>query len=527
MAERARSGYVPVGQQQFSGGLSLTDGADVVGVDQAVDLMNVLFLPKGGMRQRDGYQRFSSAELTNRVDSLAAYYTVAGARVLIAGNGNRLDALNTSGASTTSVATTASPHYFTRFGAPGNEHMYIANGTDTVRLWNGTAFSTPAYTGTTPTGKFLAVQAVDNRLVCASTPANKDRVLFSDPGVPTTFGANNYVDLHPGSGESITALVAWREFVFAFKETEFFVFYGTSKDNTGQPVFNFRPVSATAGSVGAACSSPDGVYFLDRRGVYVTTGGEPRLISGALDPLFLGGSSLYYTGGVIDTSLLSSARLWWAQGRLYLAFATASANDRLAVYSPRDGWWTLFDMPVAAMCSFRPSTRDELVFGYASGLKHVARYFEGSGYLADDLTTTGTGGTAISSRWRQGWIDYGSQDQKSLRQTKLWGEGIADFAVSRDFELLPGRFDTATFGAASDLWGDGTNPLDTWGGGTGPDTWGPTGTTALWLISQSVSGHVLALHVRNTTLNRTWALHRLEHGFRQGRAPEVKGRAYK
>lgn len=522
MATRT-AGYTPVGQSRFSGGLNLTDGADVVGVDQAVDLLNVLFLPQGGVRQRDGYQRFTSAELTNRIDSLAAFYTVSGTRQLLAGNGARIDVLSTAGTSTANVAPTASPQYFTRFAVPGSEHMYIANGTDTVRRWDGAAFATPAYTGTTPTAKFLAVQAVDNRLVAARTAANPDRVLFSDPGVPTTFGANNYVDLHPGSGEPITALVAWREYVFAFKETEFFVFYGTSTASTGTPVFNYRPVAGVAGSVGAACSSPEGVYFLDRRGVYLTTGGEPRLVSGALDPLFLGGASLYYAGGVMDTSLLSSARMWWSQGRLYLAFSTGTANNRLAVYSPRQGWWTLFDAPVGAMCSFRVGTREELVFAYASGLKHVARYFEGSGYTADDLTTTGTGGTAITSRWRQGWVDYGSQDQKSVRQTKLWGEGAADFAISRDFELLPGRFDTATFGSATDLWGDGTG-TDTWGSGAGPDTWGPTGTTAAWLISQSVSGHVLALHIQNSTLNRTWALHRLEHGFRATRSAEIKGR---
>lgn len=519
-----RKGYSPVGQSRFSGGLSLTDGADVVGPDQAVDLMNVIFLPQGGVAQRSGYQRFTSAELTNRIDSLGAYYTSAGARVLIAGNGNRLDALNTSGTSTANVAPTASPHYFARFGAPGSEHLYIANGTDTVRRWEGAAFATPAYTGTTPTAKYLAVSSVDNRLVAARTAANPDRVLFSDPGVPTTFGANNYVDLHPGSGEPITALVAWREYVLAFKETEFFVFYGTSTSSTGTPIFNYRPVSANAGSVGAACSSPDGVYFLDRRGVWLTTGGEPKLVSGQLDPLFLGGVSLYYTGGVADTSLLSSARLWWAQGRLYLAFSTGTANNRLAVYSPRQGWWTLFDIPASAICSFRTGTREEVVFSYATGLKHIGRYFEGSGYMADDLTTTGTGGTAISSRWRQGWIDYGTQDQKGVRQTMLWGEGVAQFAISRDFELLAGRYDTATFGVSSDLWADGTNPLDTWGGGTGPDTWGPAGTTAAWMIRQSVRGHVLALHVQNTTINTSWALHRLEHQFRATRAPEIKGR---
>lgn len=521
----ARSVYAAVGQSRFAGGLNLVDGSDVIGLDQAADLLNVVFLPQGGMKQRDGYQRFTSAELTNRVDSLAAYYTAAGGRQLIAGDGARLDALNTSGTSTANVATGASPHYFTRFGAPGNEHMYIANGTDTVRRYDGAAFSTPAYTGTTPTGKYLAVSSVDNRLVCARTSANPDRVLFSDPGVPTTFGVNNYVDLHPGSGEAITGMLAWREFIFVFKETEFFVFYGTSVSSTGTPVFNYRPVSGVAGSVGPVCSSPEGVYFMDRRGVWLTTGGEPKLISRQLDPLWLGGASLFYQGGIMATAQVANARLWWSQGRLYLAYSTNSTNDRLAVYNPQVGWWTLYDIPVAAMCSFRTSSREEVVFAYATGLKHVGRYYEGSSFLADDLTTGGTGGTAISSRWRQGWIDYGTQDQKSLRQTKIWGEGATQVGVARDFEILPGRYDPVSFSGSVDLWGDGSGSAGLWGDGSASaPLWGPAGTTTPWLISQSVSGHVLSLMVRNSTLNQTWAVHRLEHGFRRGRAPEVLGR---
>lgn len=510
-----RAGYFPVGQARFSGGLNLTDGADVVSPEQAADLMNVVFLPQGGVRQRDGYQRFSASELTNRPDSLHAHYESDGTKQLMVGNSTRLDVLNTSGTSIANVAPTASPHYFTRFAAPGSEHTLIANGTDTVRRWDGAAFSTPAYTGTTPTARFLAVQATDNRLVAARTIANPDRVLFSDPGVPTTFGANNYVDLHPGDGEAITALVAWREYVIAFKETKFFVFYGTSTSSTGTPIFNYRPVSSLAGSVGAVCASPEGVYFLDRRGVYVTTGGEPKLVSGLLDPLFLGGSSLYYTGGTIDTSLLASARLWWSQGRLYLAFSTGTANNRLAVYNPRYEWWTLFNIPASAMCSFRVSTREEVVFAYASGLKHISRYYEGSGFAADDLTTTGTGGTAISSHWRQGWVGYGSQDNKTIRQTKLWGEGTAQFGLARDFNLSTGRYDTIMFSQTDGaLWDDGWQ----WDDGT---LWGPAGTTKPWLMSQAVSGTVLALMVRNTTLNTTWALHRLEHGFRATRSPEI------
>jgi hypothetical protein len=507
--------YHTASQTKFSGGLNLRDGSDVTAPDQAVDALNVIGLPSGGIRQRDGTQRFSAAELTNRPDSLGAHVESDGTRQLMVGNANRIDVLNTAGASIASVAPTASPQSFVRFAAPGSEHTLIANGTDTVRRWDGTVFSTPAYTGTTPTGKFLAVTSTDNRLVCARTASNPDRVLFSDPGLPTTFGANNYEDLHPGSGEAITALVGWNDYVFAFKETEFFYYYGTGTDAQGEPRFNFRHV-AGAGSVGAACAAPEGVYFLDRRGVYRTTGGRPELVSSALDPLFLGGSSPFYLGGEISAAAFASARMWWMQGRLYVAFSTNVTNDRLAVFSPLDGWWFLHDIPAAAMTTMRISSREEMVFAYATGLKHIGRHAEGSGLLADDLTTTGTGGTAISSRWHQGWPDYGSQDSKTIRQTKVWGEGSCQVGIARDFALAPGRYDPITFSATvGALWNDGWR----WDDGT---TWGPSQTTKPWLLSQAVSGTFLSLVVRNSTLNRSWALHRLEHGFREfSRGPEV------
>jgi hypothetical protein len=513
--------YRTAPQTRFAGGLNLVDGSDVVAPDQAMDAMNVTFLPAGGVRQRDGYQRLSTTELTNRPDSLAAHYESDGTRQLIVSNGNRLDVLNTSGTSIANEVTTAHPHSFIRFAAPGSEHTLIANGTDTIRRWDGAAFSTPVYTGTTPAGSFLAVTPMDNRLVVARTLANPDRVLFSGEGDPLTFGVNNYTDLHPGSGVPITAMVGWNDYVFVFKENEFFYYYGTGTSATGNPVFNFRRI-AGAGSVGAACSSPEGVYFLDRRGVYRTTGGRADLVSSALDPIFLGGSSLFYLGGEANTSALAAARLWWSQGRLYLAFAsgTSATNDRLAVYSPLDGWWTLYDIAVGAMTSFRPATREELMFAYASGLKHVGRYFEGSELAADDMTTGGTGGSAITSRWRQGWVDYGTQESKTIRQTKLWGAGTAQFGLAVDFAINPLRWDTITLSAANDLWGDGTG-TDLWGDGAGTDLWGPSGTTRPWLMSMAAPGTNHSLMIRSA--GSTWAIHRLAHGIRESRGPEVVG----
>jgi hypothetical protein len=60
------------------------------------------------------------------------------------------------------------------------------------------------------------------------------------------------------------------------------------------------------------------------------------------------------------------------------------------------------------------SNQDELVFSYASGLKHIGRH--SSSYTND-------AGTAITSRWQSGWFDYSAPWEKDIRETKIWGYG--------------------------------------------------------------------------------------------------------
>jgi hypothetical protein len=121
------------------------------------------------------------------------------------------------------------------------------------------------------------------------TATNPSRVHFSNPGQPDVGDrrrklgrGRNFIDLTPGDGEQIQAAVTWRELVFIFKETKFFVMWGESTAADGTPVFNVREVvnsrwpwrTAKRSAVGR-----DGVYFLNRRGVYHTNGGDPVLLS--------------------------------------------------------------------------------------------------------------------------------------------------------------------------------------------------------------------------------------------------------
>src|SRR4051812_10200711 len=142
MATAYVNGYQPYAFADFSGGLNLRDKADAVGDKDAIDLLNVTFTEHGAIRQRDGYADITTSDLTNRVDSLSPFYTVAGQRQIIAGCGTRLEALDNVGAVVAAKTGLAGgPYSFARFASPGNEYVYAANGTDTLQRWDGASWT--------------------------------------------------------------------------------------------------------------------------------------------------------------------------------------------------------------------------------------------------------------------------------------------------------------------------------------------------------------------------------------------------
>ena len=399
----------------FGGGLNLRDGPEVVEEDQAIDALNVLFTTRGSVTQRSGYAKFTSVEGTNRYDSLAAFYKSDGTKQLIAGAGNRLEAITAAGAVTASTnAPTANPHYFQRFGGPTAEHIYIANGTDALRRWTGAAFETPTYTGVTPSGKFLGLSVDDNRLVNArftgSTAGNNpSTVRFSMEGDPLTWTATHYEDLTPGDGEEIMGLATWRDLVVVFKQTKFFVFFGQSVDDDGEPEFNKRAVQAGVGlaSPNALAVAEQGIYFLDRSGIYFTDGRQPSRVSDIVEPIFHGGSSVYYQGGELNDASITDVTMTYHDERLWLSFpaSTSADNNRQLVFDPHEKWWSLTDFPAGPMTNFRPGFVEELVFGYSSGGKYIGRYVDGQ-YTADDmgevytnLVTNPKAGSGVTTNW--------------------------------------------------------------------------------------------------------------------------------
>ncbi len=542
-------GYQPFPFTDFSGGINLRDKSDTVGDKEAIDLLNVTFTDHGAIRQRDGYADVTTADLTNRVDSLCAYYNAAGTKHLIAGAGTRLEALTAAGAIAASkTGLTGGPYSFARFAAPGSEHLYAANGLDTLQRWDGSAWTAPTATvngvaaqAMPKAGSITVTAAVAggtsgtnaaNRLVATgygtgttsgpgATASNPSRVHFSNPGAPDvweTDGASgrgrNFVDLTPGDGEQIMAAVTWRELVFVFKETKFFVMWGESTAADGTPVFNFREVVNGIGLAGklAVCVGRDGVYFFNRRGVYHTSGGDPTLLSDRISPLWTGDPEVYYQGKPINLASIATVRMTWLNEQLYVSVptGTSSANDRLLVFDTQHQWWSIYDIPAAALTGFRRVDTDELLVGYSSGPNRVGRHALG---ILDDR------GVNMDSWWRSGWSDYNQPTQKTIRETKIWATGALNVGFSTDFNptqtsvATPAFTATATWPSPGGTWADW---LLTTGG-----NWPSAGSTVARLVRRAVRGTTFSTQFASHPSTKTWTVHRVVRHLRETREASI------
>ncbi len=517
-------------------GLNLRDKSDTVSDAEAIDALNVVFTRAGAVSQRDGFGVLTSAALNNQPDSMIDY-TNSGTRYLVVGNGSRLDSLSTTGVSQGNAAPTASPHYFARYGAPGTEQLYIANGTDQVRLLDGTTYSIPDFeldddsTDVALVANYLAVDATSNRLVAADltgsnfTNANdSSTVRWSEVGEPRLWAQTNFNRLSPGDGENIMGVVSWRELIIVFKETKFFVFYGTSIDSTGAPVFDYRVVD---GGIGLASSravsvAKDGVYFLDRKGVYRTRGAEAEYMSTEVEPIFRGGTSAFFQGGELLHSQITNCVMHVHEERVHLAYtSTSTTNNYMLVYDTRYGWWSLFDIPASSMASFRPADNFELVFGYSAGANDVGRY--SSLYTADASAN-------IASRWQSGWNNYGQPSQKTVRETQVTGEGKIDVGTAVDYAISSER-EELDFSVTQPVW-DGV----AWDN----VNWGPIASHQFEFNRNAVRGTVFSLMLEGVAPSaqplwgtdlwgtaewsgpQPWTAHNVEQHIREVRAPSIE-----
>jgi len=392
------------------------------------------------------------------------------------------------------------------------EAAYAGNGTDTLRKWSGSAWSAPTasvkavgestFTAARamPKAGAICVMPTNNRLVATGfatttgaphgATSSPSHVYFSQPGDPEKWDNNEFEQLTPGDGEKIMSAIAWQDFVFVFKESRFFRFNGESFNPDGVASFDYIPIEANAGLVSrrALTAGRDGVYFLDRKGLYRTTGGVPTLLSSLLDPLFYGTPPPYWLRGAINQSQITQASLAWHEEQIYLSvpLKDSTTADAIFVFDPRYGWWSFYRIGASCVAPWRAGSSAELFFGYATGGNHIGRY--GQSFVTDGATSElwgdGSGddvwgagtdiddvwaaGADINGYWRGAWDSYGSPNKKTWKEARLWGSGKVSMGVATDFDLVAPAYREVNF-ITVELWSDSSG--DVWGDGTGTDVW--------------------------------------------------------
>jgi hypothetical protein len=421
------------------GGLDLRDDPQEVSLGAALDGLNVDMSLPGRLKARGGYAKFTAAAADAPYSSLMPFYRTSSAtQRLVAIKGTTgavnsvLQVLDINGTVFASQNVSDYPHAaMVRFGTPINEFVLAwpfryTNGAPTP-LATGYQWSTVgSWVAVAVSGSYgasaAAAQKSENRvMVAAQVTAGQGPVIwFSAAGNPLSY--SDYVDVTPGDGEYVVNLTSYRDLVFAFKQTKFFVFYGNDTSSTGTLVPKYRSVDA---GIGCACprgavAAPEGVYFLDRTGVYLTTGSTPRKVSGPLDPLFGKGSlPSYYQGSAINWASIEWATLDYYNGALMLSVPTgvSTTNDTTFVFDVASQQWMPWNLKANGVTSFRIGDQEELVFSLSSGTNDIVR-------MGQPFTYTTDAGTAIATRYRTGFWNPGDPGAEAwVREILLDGVG--------------------------------------------------------------------------------------------------------
>ncbi len=415
-------GFTPVAFGRFPGLDLRTDPEE----SSCVDNYNVDLATPGMVKTRDGLASFATLAFSG-LPVMHGFSTTSPGDALAVSNPSSSSTYiydNLGALVSTTVASNAGN--FAQLGTPTLERLYFV-GTAGLFYWDSTGvFGGPQ--ATAPAGRYVGVQPTEGRLIIASPTTH--RVQFSAAGDATTWPANNYVTLTPGDGEQIQGVVTWRDLVFVFKRTKFFVFYGNSVDASGNSIFNYRTVDAGVGlTAGPSCvATPGGVYFAAEPGIFLTTGGPPQKVSGVLDPWFsdtISGSLLFGEGTPPSAFGSAGTRLAWVDDRLVVTSDVSGVGT--AVYWPQaDAWarWS-FSGRIAGWDHNHDGNTD--VF-------YVPRF--SSSLLRQAPGQTTDNANPIISRWRSGFYTLGDEREKTIRETLVWGTGTIDVQMARNFGPL-------------------------------------------------------------------------------------------
>lgn len=268
--------------------------------------------------------------------------------------------------------------------ATQNDTLWIVNGEDANRQWDGTTFAVQG--GSPPAAKYVAVHK--NYQFLAGVSAQRSRLYFSDLADPETWPALNFVDVGKGDGDAITGLGILYDSLVITKENSVWTLQGDAPSN-----FTLRRETDEGGAVSMYSMvftkntlgwvGKEGIRFFD--GVRSAIGSEK--IEGTFD-------------GLNKRQLALCAAAVFDE-KIYFAVpngASQLSNNLVLVFDAQRGAWFRYSgINAAKWCVFRQFNQDTLLFGSST----TGQVYEMDGSLTDD-------GSAIDAHFVTKGIDFGA-----------------------------------------------------------------------------------------------------------------------
>lgn len=431
-----------------------------------------------GTKNRKGNTSYATG-MTDDVQSLMEYSPDDGSgRKFFAAAGANIFDVSTAGAVGAAVVTglTSAVWQHTMFATSANTFLVIANGSDTVRHYNGSVWVAPAITVATPED-LITVTAHKNRLWFAEKATLNAWYLptSSVAGAATKFGLGGLCKL----GGELTAVGSWSRdggdgaddlLVFVTSEGEVIVYQGT--DPSAASTWALVGVFRIQRPLGRRCFVKAGADL----GVLTVDG--PVSLAQVLPAAGSAQRRATLTDKISDAfrlaySIASSGSLWGileapGEGLILINTPTAVTGESVQFVMSADtgGWCRWTGIPATCMGLFN----DRIYFGKAGGV--VSRYGE---TFTDD-------GALVTSRLQMAYVRPEGVEEKRYTMARPIMQGPAgyepEFLVKVNYDQSPAdiagstvvtvvgeEWDVAAWDEAS--WATAAVPITKWQGVSG------------------------------------------------------------
>ena len=508
----------------FRGGINYGADAFQYGDNEVADARNVDFDVRGGFQQRDAIRAWNVTGFGSVPTSIWGYLSSGGTGRVMVQRGVTVTQCATADGVFVNVGGITGSAGKMR-AATVNDVCYMQrNAEATAVKWDGTTVTTltdvavaPSYTeygvpvsGTAPKGRLVV--AHNNMLfhgnLIENAASRPHRIRWSHPVVhggstlAECYRVNDFIDVNPGDGDAITALVSFAGQLMIFKDRTTWVLHGYDSDS-----FQLVQVSPALGAVSqeAVASADNGVYFFSwpqglcfYDGTSVTNLFE-RMIALVEDKSVANAGNV--TVGVVRD------RVW-----VGLTLLDQVTNESTLVYDPRITSWTRYDAPCGAFLAYRLPLVAAQYFALNPAAGRVLELHGGA--LAQDrftdvdldidswvrTTWQDLDDPAVVKRWKRPLVVCDG-DVASAVNVDIYKDYDASSSIGSFVILLDAAGVGSVWSDPSPLATNGARWADTDGTGTAVGFWGNADTGAQVVEKGGILGTArsVALKFSNTT----------------------------